>query len=101
MRKKLAVLAGVCVLGLCAGCGQQADGAAQDRGQEQEISEADVSEAENDGEGDQSGDGVLSDEAGGMADEAGAAEKEADSGDAQSADDGGSRDWKAGSRPRL
>lgn len=96
MRKKLAVLAGVCVLGLCAGCGQQADGAAQDRGQEQEISEADVSEAENDGEGDQSGDGVLSDEAGGMADEAGAAEKEADSGDAQSADDGGQPGLESG-----
>ena len=45
MRKKLAVLAGVCVLGLCVGCGQQADGAAQGH----EISEADVSETENDG----------------------------------------------------
>lgn len=96
MRKKLAVLAGVCVLGLCAGCGQREDDAAQDRGQEQEISEADVSEAENDSEGDQSGDGVLSDEAGGMADEAGAAEKEAGSGDAQPADDGGQPGLESG-----
>lgn len=96
MRKKLAVLAGVCVLGLCAGCGQREDGAAQDRGQEQEISEADVSEAENDGGGDQPGGGVLSDEAGGMADEAGAAEKEADSGDAHSADDGGQPGLESG-----
>lgn len=47
MRKKIAVLTGIYMLCLCAGCGQQADGAVQDRGQE--ISEADVSEAENDG----------------------------------------------------
>ncbi len=90
MRKKLAVLAGVCVLGLCVGCGQQADGAAQGH----EISEADVSETENDGaeadgEGGLSGGDALPDEAGGLADEAGAAETEADSADVQLAAD----DW--------
>ncbi|MCI8323256.1 MAG: hypothetical protein HFI54_06370 [Lachnospiraceae bacterium] len=90
MRKKLAVLAGVCVLGLCVGCGQQADGAAQGH----EISEADVSETENDGaeadgEGGLSGGDALPDEAGGLADEAGAAETEADSADVQPAAD----DW--------
>ena len=90
MRKKLAVLAGVCVLGLCVGCGQQADGAAQGH----EISEADVSETENDGaeadgEGGLSGVDALPDEAGGLADEAGAAETEADSADVQPAAD----DW--------
>ena len=90
MREKWAVLAGVCVLGLCVGCGQQADGAAQGH----EISEADVSETENDGaeadgEGGLSGGDALPDEAGGLADEAGAAETEADSADVQLAAD----DW--------
>ena len=84
MRKKLAVLAGVCVLGLCVGCGQQADGAAQGH----EISEADVSETENDGAEADGGD-ALPDEAGGLSDEAGAAETEADSADVQPAAD----DW--------
>ncbi len=79
MRKRLAVLAGVCVLGLCAGCGQQEDGVVQERWQE--ISEADTSETENDGTeadggGGQFGADALPDEAGGPADEAGAAKRE-------------------------
>lgn len=93
MRKKIAVLTGICMLCLCAGCGQQADGAVQEQGQE--ISEADVSETVNDGAeagggGSQPGGDALPDEDGRLADVAGAAKTEADSEDVQPAvgDDG-------------
>ncbi len=91
MRKKMAILAGVCVLGLCVGCGQREDDAAQGQVISEASGEADASVAENDGaeadgEGGPSGRDVLPDANGGLADVAEAAETEADSGHVQPAD---------------
>lgn len=101
MRKKLVILAGVCVLGLCVGCGQREDDAAQGQVISEASGEADASVAENDGaeadgEGGPSGGGVLPDANGGLADVAEAAEQDAGSGDVQPADDGAQSGLESG-----